>query len=595
MKKIIVLLLILTTALIHAEILKFSNTDEKTETSSIEKDIEILKREIDELKSKTSFLDFKLSGGTKITWGINFNDNPFGFLGNAAGTKQPVHGFDFENNIKLDLNLNNNVVTKKNSDYDFSEVVFKFKMKTIRPVPYDYAPLGGDYYVVEAKDQDGNPKLIYFPKNDEGGNDLVVGNFKFVLEQARLSNLLGTGFFINYADVTNVNTYYGIEPILDVLKLNHDYFNNKFYGKNNLWYSFDYSDYEPEASSAEAVEFWSSNELSSTQSPHGFSFGMDTSITNQFDFFIEAGIASKDNFDPVKNTDNIIDYGFFLKCEPTFKTEQLLLAPKIHFGFAFQTQTVNDIGADWSSLNLAVSLPAKLQINDMDYASIELNTNYKRHIALADNAFMISLNPKLSILKNSLFINIPIQYWYKDGQGGLQEIKNFSGVTYTQIQEEHIFNVAFITGYKSNNFFSDNFEYKITNNTYLTTLYDNEVEFFMHNILKNEFYFYNVPFLGSYVTMESFVLYTDFGYALAKDARYEKYVQIDNSNVRVVSTEKLAQSNVLFGEFGFMMNFTPNMTAGFSVNSPKVNLDINDTIGNQNTYTTLKIWSEIKL
>ena len=96
MKKIIVLLSILTTALIHAEILNFSNTDTKDEKTSVEKDIEILKREIEELKSKTSFLDFKLSGGTKITWGINFNDNPFGFLGNAASTKQPIHGFDFE-------------------------------------------------------------------------------------------------------------------------------------------------------------------------------------------------------------------------------------------------------------------------------------------------------------------------------------------------------------------------------------------------------------------------------------------------------------------------------------------------------------------
>lgn len=599
MKKITILLLLTGIIGLNAQVLRFNDKDEQTEQiNRLEKEIESLKNEVEQIKAKTSLLDFSISGSTKVTWGINFSDNPFGFLGNSGSAKAPIHGFDFENNLELGLNLNNSFITKGNNNYDFSEILFKFKMETIRSIPYDYAPNSGDYYEVDAFDQDGNPVKIYFPKNDSSGNDLVAGNFRFILEQARLSNVLGTGFFINYADVTNVNKYYGVSLMVDVMEFNHNYFSHNFRGNGNLYYSFDSGTYSPSAVISEAVNFWTDSELGKNQKPHGVSFGVDKQITNQFHFYIEGGLASKDGFDPKVNTDNHIDYGFFITTEPLFKTEQFNFNPKIHFGIAFQTDTTEDRAFDWSSINLALSVPVKLFISDIDRASVEFNLNYKRQNALNDNAFMFSVLPELNILKNAFNIQIPIQYWYKDGKGGFSKVENIEGSSFEQLHEEHIFSSAIKLGFNSNNLFSDSFTYKVSNSSYFTTLHSNYTEFFFHNILTNQLHFLNLPFLGTYVTMDSFILYTDIGFGLAKNARLEQLVKLDpakNVVTRIPSGERADHLNVLFGEFGFMMNFTPHVTVGFSMASPKVNLDVRDTIGNQNTYATFKIWSELKL
>ena len=132
----------------------------------LQKKLDKISTDIEKLKFQSSFLNFDIGGSLKVTWGINFPDNPFGFLAGKNDIKNPIHGFDFENKLDLKLSLNNKYFNKKaGSSDDFAEINFKFKMKNIKPVPYDYRPTSGDYYEVDAKNQDGESVKIYFPKN----------------------------------------------------------------------------------------------------------------------------------------------------------------------------------------------------------------------------------------------------------------------------------------------------------------------------------------------------------------------------------------------------------------------------------------------
>ena len=76
-------------------------------TAELQKRIDGLSGDIERLKLQSSFLNFDISGSLKVTWGINFPDNPFGFLAGQTDIKNPIHGFDFENNLNLKLSLNN--------------------------------------------------------------------------------------------------------------------------------------------------------------------------------------------------------------------------------------------------------------------------------------------------------------------------------------------------------------------------------------------------------------------------------------------------------------------------------------------------------
>jgi hypothetical protein len=122
----------------------------------LQKKVDNLSGDIERLKLQSSFLNFDISGSLKVTWGINFPDNPFGFLAGQTEVENPIHGFDFENNLDLKLSLNNKYFNKKaGSSDDFAEINFKFKMRNIKPIPYDYRPTSGDYYEVDAENQDG--------------------------------------------------------------------------------------------------------------------------------------------------------------------------------------------------------------------------------------------------------------------------------------------------------------------------------------------------------------------------------------------------------------------------------------------------------
>ena len=194
-------------------------------------------------------------------------------------------------------------------------------------------------------------------------------------------------------------------------------------------------------------------------------------------------------------------------------------------------------------------------------------------------------------------MTLPIQYWYKTGAGGYAAFENELGLLYEQKSEEHVFNIGLALNLATLSMISDNFEYKLHNAYYFTTAYHDSNEYFFHTVLNNTFVFYNVPFLGSYVTMESLELFSDLGFGLARNMRYEEYIKnpITNQITRSSSKERYDSLNVLYGAFGLNLNFTPHMTLGFMIETPKFNLDPQSPIGNQNTYTTIKIWSELKL
>lgn len=574
-----------------------------TELEALKKNVAEMTKELSEMKKKMSFLNFNIGGSTKITWGINFPDNPFAFLANQNVTKYPIHGFDFENNLDLSLSLNNGYFNKKvgNSE-DFAEISLSFQMKSIKPIPYDYEPSSGDYYAVNAKDQDGNDVEIFFPKNDENKNKahLRFGNFEFILKQARLSNLLGIGFFLNYGDVTTINTYYGISAAVDVLKLNHDYFNHKFFNGKNVYYSFDYEDFDPQTVISESLDLWSDDMLEDNQEPHGISLGYDGNIGDNFHLLVEGGIASKDGFDAVENKDDYLDYGFFLKGEPTVNTENFLFSPKMNFGLAFQTDTKGEKDNGWGTFTFAFEMPIRYKINKTDYISIGTAVNLKTQFAFKNVAFMFALNPELNLLYDCLHFAFPIQYWYKDGREGFFQVENIENRVYAQMFEEHIFYAAFVSGFRSNKLFGDSFEYKLTNTVQATVTHSDEAETFIYEILRNEFNFYHVPFFGSYVIMDSISFYHDIGFGFGRNIRMENIIETQNNRgktvqCRVPSKERWGGGNLFYTEVGLNLNFSRYMTVGLSINTPAFLLGDWNTIGNQNTYCTIKLWSEIRL
>lgn len=577
----------------------------------LQKKLDKISTDIEKLKFQSSFLNFDIGGSLKVTWGINFPDNPFGFLAGKNDIKNPIHGFDFENKLDLKLSLNNKYFNKKaGSSDDFAEINFKFKMKNIKPVPYDYRPTSGDYYEVDAKNQDGESVKIYFPRNNEDKNKahLQVGNYEFILEQARLSNLLGVGFFINYSDVTQVNTYYGIDSSVETLKLNHDFLNHKFFNNKEVFFSFDYEDYAPESVIAESMNLWSDDMLTDQQEPHGISLGYEGDISDNFHFLFEGGIASKDGYDAVENKDDTLDYGFFLKSEADIRTSKVFVAPKVNFGLAFQTDTQKDEDNTWGTFSFSFDLPVQYKINKTDYVNIRNSFTCNTHFAHTNVALVYSLIPEINVLYNCLNFSLPIQYWFQDSDnksfgGGFYRLENLEHQVYTQFYEQHIFNLAFVSSFRSNYLFGNTFELKIKNTIQSTLTFSDEEEYFFYDILRFQFDWNQVPFAGSYVVMESVQLFHDFGLGVAHNVRMAEIGQIydDEKNTtgkyyRLPSEERW-EGGVLFNsKFGLNLNFSPYMSVGLAISTPSFLLSNPDNvIGNQNTYCTIELWSEIRI
>lgn len=603
---------------------KFTNepisTEQKNDTADItaemkldelQKKIDSLLGDVEKLKLQSSFLHFDINGSLKVTWGINFPDNPFGFLSGQNDVKYPIHGFDFENNLNLKLSLNNKYFNKKaGSSDDFAEIDFKFKMKNIKAVPYDYRPTSGDYYEVDAVNQDGEKVKIYFPRNNEDKNKahLQFGNYEFILEQARLSNLLGIGFFINYSDVTQVNTYYGIDSSVEILKLNHDFLNHKFFNDKNIFFSFDYEDYAPESVIAESMNLWSDDMLTDLQEPHGISLGYEGDISNNFHFLFEGGIASKDGYDAVKYKDETLDYGFFLKSEADIRTNNVFVSPKINFGLAFQTDTKEDKDNTWGTFSFSFDLPVQYKINKTDYVNIRNSFTLNTHFAHTNIALVYSIIPEINVLYNCLNFSLPIQYWFQDRDsktfgGGFYRVENIEHQVYTQFYEQHIFNLAFVSSFRSNYLFGNTFELKIKNTIQSTLTYSDQEEYFFYDILRFQFDFNEVPFAGSYVVMESVQLFHDFGLGAVHNVRMEEIGQIydDKRNTTGkyyrIPSEKRWDGGVLFySKLGLNLNFSPYMSVGLAISTPSFLLSNPDNlIGNQNTYCTIELWSEIRI
>ena len=67
----------------------------------------------------------------------------------------------------------------------------------------------GSWYVVEGRDDQDNTVDIYMPRNERSGSNVIFGNFSLVVSEAKVKNILGSGFFINYKD----NCFDGRKPL----------------------------------------------------------------------------------------------------------------------------------------------------------------------------------------------------------------------------------------------------------------------------------------------------------------------------------------------------------------------------------------------
>lgn len=604
LKKLIFILSIIIVLPIFAQdsLIEDETVTNKTENriEKIEEDIKIIKNDITKLKESTQWLNFSLSGYARIAWGITF-DGPMYYMFYNSSALRVAHGFDFDSNFDINFDINKTVFQTNNSEKN-AEISFKFKTKTVKPAPYSYEP-DGSWYMMDAVDDDGNEVKVYFPKYEDNDQPLRVGNIEFALEEAMIKNILGFGVFGNYSDVTQTQQYYGIEPMTEVLTLNHKYFNNGFINTNgnrtgNLYYSFDNSDYEPNAKVSESVKFWTSDMLSEYQKPHGFSAGIDNDITRNFNLYVEAGIASKDAFDPKYDQDKELDYSFFINAEPLFHSGGFEFHPKLAFTAAFQTQTTGDYNTSWSTMNFALSIPIVIPFskNSSNFLRLEINNNLKHHIATQDTAYFFSFNPELSVLDGMLNFKMPIQYSYKNKTGGFLLVENANIYSIDQIREEHIFNMGINIDFSTKHLLSETFEIKFANDLYITSVNDLYTETFFYEILKTDFIFKNVPFLGLSYYINKIALFVDFGFAVAHNARVESIFENDGELYRVTdNTDRVEWTKVLDLKTGLEMEVIKNVLVGFSFYTPKILLDSINPVGNQHSNGTIEIWSEIRL
>ena len=182
-------------------------------------------------------------------------------------------------------------------------------------------------------------------------------------------------------------------------------------------------------------------------------------------------------------------------------------------------------------------------------------------------------------------------------------MENIEHQVYTQFYEQHIFNLAFVSSFRSNYLFGNTFELKIKNTLQSTLTFSDEEEYFFYDILRFQFDFNKVPFAGSYVVMESVQLFHDFGLGAVHNVRMAEIGQIydDNRNTtgkyyRLPSEERWDGGVLFYSKLGLNLNFSPYMSVGLAISTPHFLLSNSDNvIGNQNTYCTIELWSEIRI
>ena len=611
------------------------NIDHQKETTKestddivqLRKELDALKKDVDTLKEKTSWFSFIFEGSTKVTYGVSLWAIG-GSIKSSPRFKSPLpiaHGFDFENNIRFKMDLGKKIVAKSKSESeDGTEIIIKLKFDSLGLSRFQPQ---GSWYVVDATDDTGKKTQVFFPRLDGGPSNVLFGNFYIVLEEAKVNNLMGTGFFFDYSDVKSVHKYYGVEQMVDVLKLNHDFFNNGYIADSSddtkyatLYYSFDpkeYSylhyeanSYEPYSGVSEAMTLWSNGMLKRdslnpnvNQRPHGFGFGFDKDLSAGFHLFVEGGITSKDAFDPKYLEDSYVDYGFFVRTATKFHSKKFLFEPKLSLSYAFQTDATGDMDFGWSTFASGISLPLdiKLKTGNKDSLKFELNWNINAKFAIQNVATMISFLTELTLLNEKLYIKFPLIYSYKYGKGGFLRVGNENIKFLDQLYEDYIFNMSLIIGFDSKTLFGDTFQYKVSNIIHFTTIYfEYPAELYFYEILKNEFILNNVG-------PEKITFYLNFNFGLARNSRivdsttefkykYDSSLDtwVDVKKGEPMKWNRWSGGNALSFDLGVNFDIIKNLSVGISAESPKLLLGVVNPIGNQQSFGTFKVWSEIK-
>lgn len=591
------------------EIIENTN-DADYKINQIQKELDVIKKDVQEIKDKNLWFSFKLEGSTKVTFGAALWTKD----GHKFNTPFPVTlGFDFDNNIRMTMDLANKIVASNTvKTTEGTEVIAQLKIKSngLSKVTPE-----GSYYVMDATDDQGKKVKVYFPRytNDTSTN-IVFGNFEVVFDEAKIKNIMGTGVFVSYKDVFEVQRYYGVTALVEVLKLNHDYFNNGFFDNNSiLYYSFDDEYYNPESKESTAVQYWNDNMLfksttskDATQKPHGISFGFDKKVSDGVDVYVEGGGASKDAFDPKYLEDNQIDAGFFVDGGVNFYNKKFSFYPKLAFSFAFQTETTDDISPDkgYNTFSFAVDLPffINLPTGKDDYLKISTSFNLNAHFATSSVAGILTFLPELRILNRKLFFQLPIIYSFKTKNGGFIRVGNESVKWLDQEAEDHIVNLGFLAGFDTTNLLGDYFQILLKETFYFSyNAIGNKPEIFLYQLFRNEFVFNDVGpkkltlyyDVGLGYTKNPRIISTNYYYDSDKEGWYDKTtglaITIDHNR------RWNYQAYVLNIETGFYMDIIKNLSLGVSIESPKILLGGKDPIGTQNSFGMFKIWSEIKL
>jgi hypothetical protein len=298
-----------------------------------------------------------------------------------------------------------------------------------------------------------------------------------------------------------------------------------------------------------------------------------------------------------------------------FETPKFMIYPKLALSFAFQTDTTADVAynSGWSAMGIAINLPFSfgLPTGKDDRIKFDMSWNVNIPFAFKDKgwASIVSFVPELTILNGKLSFYIPFIYSYKNNRNdGFVRVGNESVAWFDQISEDHVINLGFITEFDSKDMFGDVFQYILSNRIYFTdnhlmsdnnNQYANKPEMFFYEILRNEF-------VINQIGPEKIMFYFEFGYGLASNARIinSNYYYNSNNNKWIDSTtggqvvidkDSRWSGNVISAETGIIVDMIKNLSIGFTVESPKIQVDGTNPVGDQKSFGTFKLWSEIKL
>lgn len=638
---ILIIITILSFA-VNSQELKNNTNDQSSDIINLKNEIDTIKKDIEILKEKTKWFSFDIAGSIKTTFGAaikaNFNnseptDSQTPTLNVSAINKFFSYGFDFENKIRLNMNFGNKIVASSLNKLDKgTEISLEIGISSLG-ISKLYPR--GSWYVVKGKDDQDNTVDIYLPRYENNGSNVYFGNLQVILKEAKVKNIGGTGFFINYQDVTEVHQYYGINGMPEILKLNHEYFNNGFvidssdYHKYaSLYYSFDAEYYEPKSEVATAVKLWSNDMLridpldplfsKYNQKPHGISFGYLKDAAEGLNVYSEIAIASKDAFDPRYYEDDQIDLGFLAKLELKLSDKKMFeFYPKLATSFAFQTDLSDDVTVEFSTFANGLSLPFIFKLPKSgkdDKIKFEINWDVNLEVAYLKFANFLSFITEFVLFNNTFFMTYEVIYSFKNSnewanlqRGGFIRVGHDDVKWLDQLYDDHILNFKSNIGFDSRNLFGTNFEYRITDTVYLAffrpDIYSNfnqdHQELYLFNIFNNEF-------ILNEIGPDKLAFFIEFGvgytsYAKLVDSTF-KYKYTYNRNLDTWTKNSDGEDWIRWGDnvvmslkTGFYVDIIKNLSIGLSVESPKLLLGALNPIGNQYTFCTLKLWSEIKL